>query len=150
MKINITIEIDDKDLKQLFGLEESNETKKTEKEEVVEDNCSQYARFFDDGCIGWSKDPEYCSMFLKTQQNYANERLRAKGHLFLNEVYDMLGIPRSKAGNIVGWIYDEKNPIGDNFVDFGLTKKRAADFINGYTGVILLDFNVDGDILNLI
>ena len=66
-------------------------------------NVSEYARFFDDGCAGWTKDPEYNLMFLRDQQRYANDLLKAKGHLFLNEVYDLLGIPRTKAGQIVGW-----------------------------------------------
>ena len=112
-------------------------------------NVSEYARFFDDGCAGWTKDPEYNLMFLRDQQRYANDLLKSKGHLFLNEVYDLLGIPRTKAGQIVGWIYDEKHPNGDNFVDFGIydTNKTAnRDFVNGYERTILLDFNVDGNI----
>ena len=116
-------------------------------------NVSEYARFFDDGCAGWTKDPEYNLMFLRDQQRYANDLLKSKGHLFLNEVYDLLGIPRTKAGQIVGWIYDEKHPNGDNFVDFGLTdihNARVRDFVNGYERTILLDFNVDGSILDMI
>ena len=112
-------------------------------------NVSEYARFFDDGCAGGTKDPEYNLMFLRDQQRYANDLLKSKGHLFLNEVYDLLGIPRTKAGQIVGWIYDEKHPNGDNFVDFGIydTNKTAnRDFVNGYERTILLDFNVDGNI----
>lgn len=127
-------------------------TKKTV--EVADPNTySDYARFFDDGCTGWQKDAELNLVFLKHQQNYANDLLKRKGHLFLNEVYDMLGIPRTKAGQIVGWIYDEDHPNGDNFVDFGiydLNRERARDFVNGYERTILLDFNVDGNILNLI
>ena len=113
---------------------------------------SDYARFFDDGCNGWSKDPEQNLTFLKCQQAYANEKLKATGYLFLNDVYKMLGIPATKAGQIVGWIYDEKNPIGDNFVDFGLydmNKPVVRDFVNGYERTILLDFNVDGNILEM-
>ena len=121
--------------------------------EVADPNTySDYARFFDDGCIGWDKDAEYNLMFLKQQQNYANEMLKSKGHLFLNEVYDMLGIPRTKAGQVVGWIYDEKKPVGDNFVDFGMydiNRPKNRDFVNGYERTIILDFNVDGDILSL-
>lgn len=114
---------------------------------------SDYARFFEDGCTGWSKDPEFNLMFLKNQQSYANDLLKSRGHLFLNEVYDLLGIPRTKAGNVVGWIYDEEHPVGDNFVDFGIydiNKPKNRDFVNGYERTILLDFNVDGDILNMI
>lgn len=114
---------------------------------------SDYAKFFDDGCTGWTKDPEFNLMYLKRQQEYANDLLQAKGHLYLNEVYDMLGIPRTKAGQVVGWIYDEKNPVGDNFVDFGIydsaLKEVNRDFVNGYERTILLDFNVDGNILDL-
>lgn len=114
---------------------------------------SDYARFFDDWCAGWQKDAELNLVFLKQQQNWANELLQRKGHLFLNEVYDMLGIPRTKAGQIVGWIYDEKDPHGDNFVDFNIydmNREKARDFVNGYERTILLDFNVDGNILDLI
>ena len=122
--------------------------------EVVDPNTtSDYARFFDNGCTGWEKDAEYNLMFLRRQQDYANEKLRSKGHLFLNEVYDMLGIMRTKAGNVVGWIYDEKNPVGDNYVDFGIYdihKEQNRDFVNGIERSILLDFNVDGPILDLI
>lgn len=128
--------------------------KEKTKKEVVDvipeiDQYSEYSRFYDDGCKEWSKDPEYNLMFLKAQQQYANDKLKAQGYLFLNDVYDQLGIPRSKAGQIVGWIYDPENPQGDNYVDFGIydvTKSNARDFVNGYERTILLDFNVDGNI----
>lgn len=114
---------------------------------------SDYARVFDNGSYGWSKDAESNLIFLKQQQNWANELLQSKGHLFLNEVYDMLNIPRTKAGQVVGWIYDKEHPTGDNFVDFGiynLNIEKARDFVNGYERSIVLDFNVDGPILDLI
>lgn len=114
---------------------------------------SPYAIVFDDGNPGWDKDPELTKFFLIQQQNYANDRLKARGHLFLNEVYDMLGAKRTKAGAQIGWVYDEKNPVGDNFVDFGMFdiyNSKARDFINGRERVIILDFNVDGPILDLI
>ena len=113
---------------------------------------SDYARFFDDGCTGWEKDSEYNLMFLRAQQQYANDKLRANGHLFLNEVYDMLGIPRTKAGQVVGWVYNTENPVGDNYVDFGMYdmhREVVRNFVNGYERTILLDFNVDGNIWDL-
>ncbi len=123
---------------------------KTKKETIdVVDGYSDYARFYDDGCIGWTKDAEYNLMFLKSQQQYANDKLIADGFLFLNDVYKDLGIPPSKEGQIVGWIYDLENPSGDNFVDFGIydvNKANARDFVNGYEQTILLDFNVDGNV----
>lgn len=114
---------------------------------------SDYARVFDNGSYGWSKDAESNLIFLKQQQNWANDLLQSKGHLFLNEVYDMLNIPRTKAGQVVGWIYDKEHPTGDNFVDFGiynLNIEKARDFVNGYERSIVLDFNVDGPILDMI
>ena len=114
---------------------------------------SEYARFYEDGCNGWMKDAEHNLWYLKQQQNYANDLLRTRGYLFLNEVYDMLGIPRTRAGQVVGWFYDEKDPSHDNFVDFGIfdiTKEGSRDFVNGYERSILLDFNVDGMILDRI
>lgn len=123
------------------------------------ENISEYARFFDEATsTEHHKDAEYNLMFLRRQQDYANEVLKAKGHLFLNDVYEMLGIPKTKAGQVVGWIYDEKNPNGDNYVDFGIYRlsgyepsdERKRAFINGYERNILLDFNVDGPIYELI
>lgn len=111
---------------------------------------SSYARFFDEASPNWSKTPEYNMIFLKCQQNYANDMLKARGHVFLNEVYDALGIPRSQAGAIVGWVLGKD---GDNFIDFGIFNQnsgRARDFVNGYERSILLDFNVDGVIYDLL
>lgn len=114
------------------------------------DEPSVYARFFDDGCNGWEKDSEFNLMFLRRQQDYANELLRCRGHVFLNEVYDMLGIPRSAAGQQVGWVVDGD---GDGYIDFGIydiNNEKARDFVNGYERVIRLDFNVDGYIVDKI
>ena len=134
--------------------EDGTETTVTKTVEVMDPNhYSPYAIVFDDGNTGWDKDPELTKFFLIQQQNYANERLQSRGHLFLNEVYDMLGAKRTKAGAQVGWVYDEKHPVGDNFVDFGIFdihNPKARDFINGDERVIILDFNVDGVILDLI
>jgi hypothetical protein len=134
-------------------VDENGKEKSTEITTNVVDTTpsSPYAKFFDASSKAWEKDPEYNLMFLRGQQAYANDLLRARGHLYLNEVYDMLDIPRTKAGQVVGWIYDEKNPIGDNYVDFGIyeTHRMAnRDFVNGYEPVIILDFNVDGNIFD--
>lgn len=126
------------------------ETKTTKTIKVADPNeYSDYARIFDESCIGWSKDPEYNLMFLKQQQACANKILQQEGYLYLNDVYEMIGIPKTKAGQVVGWIYDENDPNADNFVDFGiydLYNKKAREFVNGYERSIVLDFNVDGNI----
>lgn len=131
-------------------VDENGKEKKTKEEVNICDEISDFARFFDEGSRYFTKDPEYNLMFLKNQERYANDKLKAKGYLFLNDVYRMLDIPETKAGQIVGWIYDEKCPNGDNYVDFGIyntNREKSRDFVNGYEKVILLDFNVDGNIL---
>ena len=120
---------------------------------VDPNELSEFARFYDDGCTGWTKDPELNLAFLKKQQCWANDLLKSRGWLTLNEVYDMLGITRTAAGMVVGWIYDEKHPVGDNFVDFGIydiNNEANRRFVNGLERTILLDFNVDGNIYDKI
>ena len=143
-----------KQIEEVVGQDsDGNDIIKTETVNVADPNLnSSYARFFDETCTGWTRDADYNLMFLRQMQNWANDKLKSQGHLYLNEVYKMLGIPESKAGQIVGWIYDEENPTGDNFVDFGiydLHNPQKRLFVNGREKSILLDFNVDGDIWSL-
>ncbi len=112
---------------------------------------SPYARIFDETHADWTKDHERNLFYLKARQSQANDMLKSRGHLLLNEVYDLLGFERTKAGAVVGWLYDTKEPKGDNFVDFGIFdihRPKARDFVNGYEPAIILDFNVAGDILD--
>ena len=111
---------------------------------------SEYAKFFDDGCKGWTKDPHLNLMVLRRVQDWCNERLKSRGYMFLNEVYEELGIYKTPAGQIVGWIYNPNDPNCHNFIDFGIydyDDPRARDFVNGHERVILLDFNPDGNIM---
>lgn len=139
-----------------FGEEEDQKLRYDSEEVTIDSNgkkakviraapgaSSIYARFFDEYSKSWSKEPEYNLLFIKCQQNYANDLLKARGHVFLNEVYDMLGIERSQAGQIVGWVMSREN---DNFIDFGVFdgNENTRDFVNGRERSILLDFNVDG------
>lgn len=118
---------------------------------VAEGMPSKYARFFDETSQQWKREPSYNSTFLHAQQSYFNNRLKAYGHVFLNEVYDALDIPRSQEGQVVGWVLGKD---GDNYVDFGIFdnpgKQEVRDFVNGREASILLDFNVDGLILEKI
>ena len=126
----------------------------TEKEVYVAptdiNGYSPYAQFFDIGNTYWEDDLSSRMMFLKAQEQYANDLLVSRGYLYLNEVYENLGLNKTKAGQIVGWIYDpEHNDVGDNYVDFGIynvNHRNCIDFVNGDCEAILLDFNVDGNI----
>lgn len=149
----------DKDKEYRYGLksekvkekvEENGKTKTVTSDiSVMDGEPSMYARFFDSSCKEWTKNCEYNMAYLLSQQSYANDMLKARGHIFLNEVYDALGMERSKAGAVVGWAISKD---GDNFVDFGIHEShgRNAAFVNGYEPTILLDFNVDGVIYDII
>jgi hypothetical protein len=102
---------------------------------------SPYARFFEESNTNWKKDAETNRIFLTAQQNYLNHVLRTRGHVFLNDVYDALGMERSREGSVVGWIY---NGDGDNYIDFGLFEETSNRFLLGLERNVLLDFNVDG------
>ena len=112
------------------------------------ENVSQYAKFFDEYNINWTKTPEFNLVFLKAQQRRANDMLHARGHIFLNEVYDMLGMERTQAGALVGWVLG----VGDDYIDFGMYRddEKCHDFVNCLERSILLDFNVDGVIYDMI
>ena len=113
---------------------------------------SPYAIVFDASCDEWDKSPEYNKTFLANVEEKANRELRKRGHLFLNEVYRMLGARETEIGQYVGWIYDEVNPVGDNCVDLGyhdVYDDAARRFINGYEPVVILDPNVDGQIIKM-
>lgn len=141
--------------------EETGKEKKVKKNGFVVNRAdiSDYARFFDkytedeDGNSilnsNWVNNYDYRMSFLKSQERYANDLLKAKKRVFLNEVYEMLGFPRTKAGQIVGWAYDPENPKGDNYIDFGLFSDNLRCVDDESDQAILLDFNVDGNIWDL-
>ncbi len=131
---------------------------KDKKEPVPEDQTphvadlapSKYAKWFDESSVYWRKDALLNREFLICQQNYANDLLRSRGHLFLNDVYRMLGLPDTKAGAVVGWVMGKD---GEGYVDFGLYEAShpgVVDFMEGWERSVLLDFNVDGVIYDLI
>ena len=160
---------DEVDKEMRYGIKKEKKEKdgKKTKEEIVvgcdEKELSGYARYFNENNVNWSDDPQFNLMFLRQNQNWANDKLISQGYLYLNDVYEALGFPKSKAGQVVGWVYDpNNNEHGDNYVDFGIydlnvkgyrdemandtIAEERQDFVNGYRNSILLDFNVDGNI----
>ena len=146
--------IKEKEVEETVVNEDGTETTVKKTVQVADPNTiDDTAKIWYEGNPGWSKDPEFNLMYLKKQQAYANDLLKSRGYLFLNEVYEILGFPRTAAGQQIGWIYDEKNPIGDNFVDFGIYDihdEQKVNFVNGYERSIILEFNHDGNILEYI
>lgn len=130
----------------LAEVEDENGKKKTVKQ-IDPNTLSPHWKFFDEGNPNYTKDAEINKLFVQCQQNYANDLLRARGHVFLNEVYQSLGMDHTSAGSVVGWVISKD---GNNFIDFGLTRPENARFANGWERSILLDFNVDGVIYDKI
>lgn len=97
---------------------------------------SQYARWYNDSCSAWTKDERFNKAFITHQERYLNDVLRVRGHLYLNEVYDHLGMARTRAGQLVGWIYEKGKTVRISILE------RKDD------NSLLLDFNVDGIIID--
>ena len=118
---------------------------------VAAPTVDDYARFFDKTCRHYEENMNYNLMLLRSQQQLANDKLVADGFLFLSDVYDMLGITRTKMSQSVGWIYKpDGNSNGDNLFDFGVMFVKRETEDGGYEDAILMNFNVDGPILDLI
>ena len=109
---------------------------------------SDYSRFFQEGCRGFDNSGRYNFLYLKGVQTMFNNKLIADGYVMLNDVYRELGFDTIPEGWSIGWVYDEENPIGDNYIDFGLYEARNKNqrAVNGWEPVILMDFNVDGNL----
>lgn len=151
------------DIKEKVKDEETGKTKTVTKKVYSPNDknskvASQYARFFDKGNPNWYKHPdnhvtaEQNKFFLMCVQNKMNDRLKAKGHVFLNEVYEALGFEDSTAGSVTGWIWDPSRGY-DTEIDFGIwddDNEVKRMFVNGDETSILLDFNVIGVIYDLI
>jgi hypothetical protein len=129
-------------------VDENGKEKKVKKTEKVVNGVRQsdFAKLFDESNMYWNDvDTERLnSLTIRKQEQWANDKLIGRGYLLLNEVYESLGFKPTKAGCVVGWIYDRDNPKTDNYVDFGIRHMKETD----YGKPIMLDFNVDGYILD--
>lgn len=123
-------------------------TKASVKEEPIKPKGSIYQRMFDASSSEFrDNDANYNYAFIASVKAYQNEILQTRGHVFLNEVYDALGLSPTPEGQVLGWIKDGK---GDGYIDFGLDGEECKDFVEGKSCEVLLDFNVDGVVYDLI
>lgn len=123
---------------------ETGKEKKIKKTVMVADPNlqSDYAVYFDSKSRNYETNPDYNRMFLKAQQAFANDKLQTRGHLFLNEVLDDLDLPRTPAGQIVGWTKDGP----DGYVNFRIIEVERETEDGHHEPALLLDFNVEGNI----
>ena len=113
--------------------------------EVAEE--SEYARYFTKTNPNWNPVMDYNEMFLRAQEQYANDLLVSRKSLTLNDVHDLLDLPRTKAGMVVGWVYDKSaSAEGDNFISFNARKVYLRNDMGDLEPAYALDFNVDGEI----
>lgn len=146
-KVIITMYIDGENIVG-YEAEETDFVKETEVEVEREESISRYARIFDAENPNWRDDPLDNQIFLSKVQNECNFRLREKKYLLLNEVYELLGIPATGLGEIVGWIHT-KDSTKKNWVDFFCANAECNQrFLDGEEKMALLDFNVDGIIVD--
>lgn len=150
---------EDKDREYMFGTtereiyvgEKKNGEPKIETVKSYGDGRSPYSKIFDEHNPNWQRTPEYNLFFLRLVQNQLNDRLRAKGHVFLNDAYRELGMEDTEEGAVTGWL---AKGDGDGFIDFGIWTDRnleqVHEFKRGKNGEFLVDFNVDGAIFKKI
>jgi len=109
-----------------------------------------FAKWFGKGNKLWHKSPAYNIIFLRCQQQFANQLLQARKshHVFLNEVYDSLGLDHTSEGAVCGWTLDGE---GDGYISFGLPCLDFNEAEMHYESEdFYLDFNVDGIIYDKI
>lgn len=123
-------------------------------------NKVMYEYLFDETNPNWCTNGTYNLNFLYGVENFLNDKLRVKGHIFLSEVYDALGVEPSQlnpyqaeAAKYLGWIYDTTDPTRDCYINFGLRDSsgiltpEADELRRNDNDVIFIKFNPDGDIL---
>lgn len=118
--------------------------------ESVIPEYSPYARIIDETSSVWDPSDDITELNIHAQLQYMNDLLRTRGYLFLSDVYDALGIPRTPASQVVGWLW--KKGDGDHYVSFGDIEGHRIRFWDDSrrreVANYLLDFNVDGEIVN--
>lgn len=118
------------------------------KETVEIANPNPYAYVFKKGNPNWSSNMDYNIQFIKAQESYFNDVLVSRKLVFLNDVTDELGFERSRMGQEVGWKYDSTDPNADGKIDFRAHLAYEKDEFGNIEPVILLDFNVDGAVID--
>ena len=128
-------------------------------------SASPYSRLWDESALEWSPNRELQYLTLRSLENHFNRELDVRGVVFLNDVYKALGLPMSKDAALVGWIKDySKTKMaklaaelgrvpGDGVISFGVFENEspsARAYLSGDDDRVVLDFNVDGVIYDLI
>lgn len=99
--------------------------------------------------IYWTNDAQYNLQQLTVFLSHVNELLKTKEILFINDVLDIFGFPKTEIGATNGWIYDPSDYRSSCYIDFGIDKDAIIKkYRQGITEPILITLNPDGYILN--
>lgn len=107
---------------------------------------------FDEHCKGWTDSPEKNLFYLRGLQNYYNNRLKKDGYVLLSDIYEDFEYHDDYIYGW-GWSYDENKPWGENYIDFGIydiRQMKNRNFVNGKNPNVILKFNADCDLSNLV
>lgn len=136
----------DVDEKFRYGIRDITEvdetTGKKVKSQTVDSSVSDYLMEFGPDNDNWSGNHDHNMFYVTRGQQWFNDKLQTQGHVFLQDVTRYLGLPDSRVGAVTGWVYDKGT--GDDYIDFGIKDMQESH------GYILMNFNVDGVILDLI
>lgn len=131
-------------------------------------NGDPYTIILDERSSVWSRNPDSTLHNLKLVQELAEHKLRTQGSLFLNEVREMLDVPRTKSGAALGWVLEEdkEKRRTSNYIDLGVFYKNVAngtyvdeydrgyrtkvdEILDGGANPIVLHVNPDGIVYDL-
>jgi hypothetical protein len=123
--------------------------KKVTTEEKTATGTSAYGVVFRRENPNWASNPDTNIYFLRCVQNYANDKLQRQGYFMLNDLYTELGVEKTKAGQVVGWVYDaDETDSGDGFISLGVFDTedpyKLHNYLTGREQEIWIDPNVDG------
>jgi len=127
----------------------------TETTELVKDSNGQvnlppHCFFFDEVSTKFSKSRGVNRDTVHNLYVWLNQRLRAEGFLWENDIRREFGVPLVECGWTSGKIYDKNGP--ENQISFGLENIRDGSaeqrFMDGNENSVLIRLNMDDDILS--
>lgn len=136
--------------------ENGDETTVKETVEVADGKEQVYQRYFTRHNPNWDHSPDNVKFFMLSAQNALNDMLKARahtsptgiGHVTFNEALTEFGfdIPADGSGLVLGWIYDKRNPFGNNYIEVDVTPCKLPGEDGKLEQAYSIVFNVDGDI----
>lgn len=136
--------------------ENGNETTVKETVEIGDGQDDAYKRYFTRHNPNWDHSPDNVKFFMMSAQNCLNDLLKSRaytsptgiGYVTFNEALAEFGfdVPSDGSGLVRGWLYDKKNPFGNNYIEVDVTPCKLPGEDGKLEQAYVVLFNVDGDI----